>query len=147
VTVICGHITISMLRGNTAYCMKLSDKICRVIRIKSNQLVLKNVRITTVSYYKAKTRVYSLVVQLCGQKQHTHYELEATICYPKKLATLVIDTFSLHLSLKTYTDGFYIPNIYVDIVVHFITIAFYCMYMCICVLTCTQLRLTTVFKE
>jgi len=42
---------------------------------------------------------------LSGQKQHTHYELEVTINYSfRKLATLTIDTLSLGLSTKTYTD-------------------------------------------
>ena len=42
---------------------------------------------------------------LSGQKQHTHYELGVTINYSfRKLATLTIDTLSLGLSTKTYTD-------------------------------------------
>ena len=34
VTVICGQNTISMLLGNTAYCVKTRSKICRIIRIQ-----------------------------------------------------------------------------------------------------------------
>jgi len=43
---------------------------------------------------------------LSVQKQHTHYELEVTINYLfQKLAKLVLDTLSLDLSVKTYTDA------------------------------------------
>jgi len=47
-----------------------------------------------------------MCICLSGQKQHTHYKLEVTINYIfPKLATLVIDTLSLDLSIKTYNDA------------------------------------------
>ena len=43
---------------------------------------------------------------LSGQIHHTHYEPAATIKYLcQKPTTLVIDTLSLDLSIKTYTDA------------------------------------------
>jgi len=48
VSVICGRSTISMLWGNAAYCVELSEGLSRYFWIKLNQLVYENARTITV---------------------------------------------------------------------------------------------------
>jgi len=59
--VICGHITISMLWDNTAYCVKLNgeDLSCRTAGIKWNQLVSGNVK---RPYYRKVSTDYNAII-------------------------------------------------------------------------------------
>jgi len=68
---------------------------------------------------------------------------------PKTIATLVIDTLSLDLSIKLILMRFYILNLnlYVDTVIDNLSPQHFNVCIFICALTCTQLRLTTVLKK
>ena len=77
---------------------------------------------------------------LIAQKQHTYHELETTInLLSPKLAISGIDTLSLDTAIKTYTNA--ILQIKRYICHHSILLHLYVYELC------TQLRLTTVFKE
>jgi len=84
--------------------MSLTRRTCNTFSVENH--VTKVIDIIQKSDYCADVQT-SFIRFFClsGQKQHTHYLIEVTINYSfRKLATLTIDTLSLGLSTKTYTD-------------------------------------------
>jgi len=80
---------------------------------------------------------------LSAQKQHTHYELETTINFlSPKTSDLGIDTLSLDPAIKNYTGAILQIKLICRYICHCSILLYLCVY-----LLCTQLRLTTVFKE
>ena len=101
---------------SAADCTRLNLYIILIFRPCFKKLMMRCFIPYCVTHHTSFTRFC-----LSGQKQHTHCELEVTINYSfQKLATLVIDTLSLGLSTKTYTDVIKHtkPNLYGDTVTY-----------------------------
>jgi len=82
-------------------------------------------------------------IRLSAQKYHTHYELETTINFlSSKLAISGVDTLSLDPSIKTYTDAILQVKLICRYICHHSILLYLYVYE-----FCTQLHLTTVFKE